>query len=580
MTATISLVAESQPDGLISAAARLTASIASLEAQIAAQRGALAQLTSGWQGDAARAAVALAEKNIQRQQQLKSRLLAVQSALNSGGGQLSSLRTHILGAAGQATSLGGVVGDDGTVSATGSRLVMTPALAAAYTALLKKLLETFDAVDHATASALANGAVPQAPPHRSATGIPAEGTDANEVNRWWESLRPSERQRLADEEPQRIGNLNGIPVVVRDYANRKVMNQDLDRVRLAASGAGVPVDAVLADPGKYGLTQNDVTRYRNAESVSEGIRYNGEVDSNDVPKNPVFLHTYEPEAFGGQGRAALAIGNPDEADNTTVVVPGTGNSVRDRYFSERPDGLNVYRETQSAAPDKKNSVVLWMGYDAPDSPTDTRIAQTDLARQGGSVLAHDVNAFDVTNGGKDSHVTVVGHSYGSTTVADAAAGFGMHTDDVVLVGSPGTDLAKSAADFHLPDGGNLYVGAASSDPVTHFGSKQIPLTPFPPGPFDTPSPGIPIGLGTDPALDGFGSTRFKAEVPGLTNPFHDHSGYFTPGSESLYAIADITAGNGALLEEHAMTARHRGEFVFADSVDPELFRTPTTGHYH
>jgi pimeloyl-ACP methyl ester carboxylesterase len=221
-----------------------------------------------------------------------------------------------------------------------------------------------------------------------------------------------------------------------------------------------------------------------------------------------------------------------------------------------------------------------MGYDAPDGATDTRIAQTGLARGGGSLLAPDVNAFDVTNGDKDSHVTVIGHSYGSTTVADAAAAFGMRTDDVVLVGSPGTDLAKRAADFHLPEGGHLYVGAASSDPVTHLGGKQIPITPFPPTPFDIPTQGIPVGLGVDPAVDGFGSTRFKAEVPGFNNPFSDHSEYFTPGGESLYAIADIASGNGALLADHDMTARHRGEYVFASSVDPELLRTPTTGHYH
>jgi pimeloyl-ACP methyl ester carboxylesterase len=576
VTATISLVAGSQPDGLIAAGARLTASIASLEAQIAAQRGALAQLTTGWQGDAARAALARAEKNLQRQHQLHVRLQAMQSALNSGGGQLSALRTHILSTAGQATSLGGLVSDDGSVRATGAGLVMTPALAAAYTALLKKLLDTFDAVDRATASALANAGLPQGPPHPSAPIIPGKGTDPNEVQRWWDSLTDAERQRLADEQPERIGNLNGIPVTVRDYANRKVLHQDLDRVRRAAADAGVPAAAVLADPGKYGLTQTDVTRYRNAEHIQRGIEANAETDANGVPKNPVFLHTYEPEEFGGQGRAALAIGNPDEADNTTVVVPGTGNSIPDRYF-QRPDGLNVYKETQNAAPDKKTSVVLWMGYDAPDSPTDMRIAQTDLAREGGSMLAPDVNAFDVTNGDKDSHVTVIGHSYGSTTVADAAAGYGMRTDDVVLVGSPGTDLAKSAADFHLPEGGHVYVGAASSDPVSQFGSKQFPIST---SPFDLPTPGIPIGLGTDPAVDGFGSTRFKAEVPGINNPFSDHSEYFTPGGESLYAIADITSGNGAMLEEHGMTARHRGEYILADHVDPELLRSPTTGHYH
>lgn len=579
MTATISLVAGSQPEGMIAAAARLTGSITSVEAQLAAQRVALAQLASGWRGEAATAALVRAEKDLQRLLQLQVRFQQLQSTLNSGGAQLSSLRTHILSTAAQATALGGLVSDDGSVQPTGFGDLMTPAMAAAYTALLKKLLETFDAVDQATASALTDASAPQAPPRPPAPKIPDNGTDPQQVKQWWDSLSPEERQRLTDEDPERIGSLNGIPVATRDCANRRVMNRDLDRVRRAAANAGVSNEAVVADPGKYGLTQQDVTRYRNADQVEIGIDLNGQPDGNHVPKNPIFLHTYQPEAFGGQGRAALAIGNPDDADNTTVLVPGTGNSVRDSYFA-KPDGLNVYHETQSADPTKKNAVVLWMGYDAPDSPTDLRIAQTELARQGGSMLASDVNAFDVTNGAKDSHVTVIGHSYGSTTAADAAAGFGMRTDDVVLIGSPGTDLAKSAADFHLADGGHVYVGAASSDPVTHLGSKQIPITPFPPSPFDTPRPGIPVGLGTDPALDGFGSTRFRAEVPGLTNPFGDHSEYFTGGSESLYAIADITSGNGALLEEHGMTARHRGEYVFADSVDPEMFRTPTSGHHH
>ncbi|MDT5331800.1 MAG: hypothetical protein QOF31_3097 [Mycobacterium sp.] len=172
MTATISLVAGSQPEGLITAAARLGASIASLEAQIATQRETLAQLMSGWQGDAARAALLRAEKNLQRQHRLLVRLQTMRSALRTGGGQLSALRTHILGTAGQATSLGGLVSDDGTVSATGTGRLVTPVLAAAYTALVKKLLATFDAVDEATASALTNAGAPQTPPHPPTPTVP------------------------------------------------------------------------------------------------------------------------------------------------------------------------------------------------------------------------------------------------------------------------------------------------------------------------------------------------------------------------------------------------------------------------
>jgi hypothetical protein len=246
VTATISLVAESHPEGILVAAAQLTTSIALLEAQLAAQRKARAQLGSDWHGDAARAALVGCERNLQRQLRLQVRFEALQSALNSGGAQLSSLRTHILGAAVQATALGGAVSDGGSVRATRMGLAMSPPLAAAYSLLLKKLLDTFDAVDRATDLALNTVGVPQAPPHTSAPRIPDKGTDPRQVKGWWESLSPEEQQRLADDEPDQIGSLNGIPVAIRDYANRKVMKQDLEPVRRAASGAGVPPETVLA----------------------------------------------------------------------------------------------------------------------------------------------------------------------------------------------------------------------------------------------------------------------------------------------------------------------------------------------
>ena len=48
-------------------------------------------------------------------------------------------------------------------------------------------------------------------------------------------------------------------------------------------------------------------------------------DPDPSRQRPVMLWKYEPLADNGQGRAAIAIGNPDYADNTTVIVPGTGS---------------------------------------------------------------------------------------------------------------------------------------------------------------------------------------------------------------------------------------------------------------
>ena len=225
-----------------------------------------------------------------------------------------------------------------------------------------------------------------------------------------------------------------------------------------------------------------------------------------------------------------------------------------------------------------------MGYDAPDSMADPRVARPGMARAGAALLAADVNALKVT-GAKTSHVTVIGHSYGSTTVADAAAGYGMAADDVVLVGSPGTDLARTAADFHLPDTGRVYVGAASTDPVTFLAG----LT----GEKPAPGPSDGLGLGADPAADGFGSTRFKAEVadPDL-DLWQDHVRYFDSGSESLYSMAEVASGEGGSLEADGMTAPHRSSMLgsLASALrlpnwaipitDPELPRPATTGHRH
>jgi hypothetical protein len=419
--------------------------------------------------------------------------------------------------------------------------------------------------------------------------IPPKGADPKEVKKWWDSLSDEQRRQLPKQYPDQLGGLNGIPVEARSEANKTLMQRDLDRVNKAAAQNRVPVQEVTAHPEKYGLSPTDIARYTNAEQVKKGLDFN-EKGPYGNEHNPVFLQIYDPEAYGGQGRAAIAIGNPDNAPNTSVLVPGTGNSVRDGWLSG-PDGLNVYHEANLADRGKPTSVVMWMGYDAPNSLHDPQVAQTGHAQEGGARLASDVNALESTHQGA-SHVTVIGHSYGSTTVADAAAGFGMHANDVALVGCPGTDMAKNASDFHLLPGGQVYVGGASTDPVSYLGGLQQA---------HIPGTAITGGLGADPYIDGFGSTRFKAEVPGWTAPWSDHSHYFTPRSESLFSIADIASGHGDALEHDGMTAPHRVPFPSGVHIpgtpidiplpvpgapfpypdfDPEAARPGTGGHTH
>ena len=402
----------------------------------------------------------------------------------------------------------------------------------------------------------------------SALRIPSPGTSPELVNEWWNALSSNQQANLTSRHSSELGNLDGIPVSVRDEINQEVLKGDLNRVRELAEENCVSVDDVLADPRRFGLSAAEVCRYTNADRTQQGLTACGRAEDEHGRNPRLYLLKYLPEACGGDGAAAIAMGNPDIAANTAVLVKGMGSGVRQGTLAN-PDGRQLYHEANCADWGKDTAVVMWVGYDAPDGPMDANLYEPELARQGGQSLAADVNAFAATHQGAPTHVTVVGHSYGSTTVADAAAEWGMHAHDVALVGCPGTDLARSSADFHLPPGGHLFVGDASQDEVSWFGHDTV----------KTPFGGV--GLGPDPAVDGYGSTRFKAEVVGYSaNPFYDHSHYFDDGSESLFNLGEIVSGHGDALQPDHMTARHRGEYRMPSVVDPEAARGPTTGHRH
>ncbi len=401
--------------------------------------------------------------------------------------------------------------------------------------------------------------------------IPPPRTSAEEINMWWKTLNPEQQGQLIARHSLELGNRNGIPVDVRSRANTAVMNDDLRRVADTAKRYNVSVSDVLSDPAKFGLTAVAVTRYNNAGRTREGLKASGDAVDDRTQRHPdIFLLKYLPEAFAGEGVAAIAMGNPDTAANTAVLVKGLGTSVCGGTLAN-PDGVRLYQESARAGWGEQTAVVMWVGYDTPNTWHDLGLLQPSMARSGGQALAADVNALAVTHEGAPTHMTVVGHSYGSAVVSDAAVS-GMHANDVMLVGSPGTDLAHSAADFHLSPGGHLYVGAASGDAVTWL-----------PGRVTGPGLiGVSLGtLGDDPAVDGYGSTRFKAEVPGNSlNPVYDHSHYFDDGSESLFSIGDVVSGHGDALQRDGMTARHRGEYGLGEWHDPETTRTATTGHRH
>jgi pimeloyl-ACP methyl ester carboxylesterase len=567
----------------LQAAARSWSATATLweESFCRVRQGALWPGGTIWEGEAADAAAERTFADLVKARGASDRVTKAADIARRGADRLGDLKRSALSAIGDARAAGFTVGEDLSVS-DNSVLPVGPALAArralaeehaaaiharaaalsladhevaaSISAALAPLAEVvFDeapadaggsihALDHKTSPA-DSGEKPKAP---GASEIPPATTPVGEVKRWWESKTPAEKAALIAGHSDAIGNLDGVPSAARDHANRVTMESDLARVDHAAREHHVSLEEVRANPTDYGLMPQNITRFDNATEVQAGLDKNYEATG-----QPGYLLVYKPEAFDGQGRAAIAINNPDTANKVAVVVPGTSHSVTEGWLSQ-PDARNVFTEMEAASPEG-NSVVAWMGYDAPDSLLDPRIQFTALAHDGAGLLANDVNALQTTHLGQ-SNFTVIGHSYGSTTVADAAW-MGMQTNDVALLGSPGTDLAKTAADFYLPDGGQVYVGSASTDPVTMIGGLAVPL----------PGTEATLGLGPDPSVDGFGATRFKAEVPGLnildTLQAKDHSHYLDPGTESARSLGLIATGQGDALQSWGLTAPGRPNFL-------------------
>jgi pimeloyl-ACP methyl ester carboxylesterase len=395
-------------------------------------------------------------------------------------------------------------------------------------------------------------------------------TDPEAVHDAWLLLTEDVRAALLLADPLRFGNLNGIPVADRDRANRTTLDAQMDLLERACLDTGIPLPHSAEDLAAMstavlarveGATGMSVAEVRQAMNVSRQV---GRVE------NGAKLLAYLPGAYGGKGRAAIAFGDVDSADDIAFCVPGLLSSL-DNIQNVTGDALHLYNEARQADPGRRTAVIAWQGYDAPDY---LNVASQNAAEQGAKLLAADVNAMRTTHVGTIGILTVVGHSYGSTTTGLALQREHLDVDQAILIGSPGMGGdATTVADLHLKLS-QLFVGAASRDIVT----------------------AVPRFLGTDPTIDTVGGIRFGTESPdrGWGLNVDDHSLYYDDSnkSESLHSLADIVTGHSNRLGPEGLLVKNRdtglvpamaavltanpfGLNPFPDGTyDPEFLRTP------
>lgn len=380
---------------------------------------------------------------------------------------------------------------------------------------------------------------------------PDSGVSAEEAADWWASLGYGERLAVIAAYPQRVGNADGLPAGVRDEANRTVLAETISELTVREHSEG--------------LTDEEQRTLANARHIDEQLAdADQHVDPVTGDPTGAQLLIFSPEAFGGDGRAAIVIGDADTADNVALTVPGRGAHVDGGLGELLNDSGNLYDESRRADPIATTAVVAWVGYDAPAGGWSGEAGSRDQAEAGGELLASDVAGLQASRSDDPAHLTVIGHSYGSTTTAVAATDHGLQADDIILIGSPGAGDAGHAEDLGIGEE-HVWVGSASRDPVTFLGGQGWANF-------------SDVSLGNDPAEDDFGANRFQAEsvdrndVRGLAASMDDHSRYYDASSESLYNMGTIVTGR----YEDVLNADARSDPLFGSKTEPEYDREPTT----
>lgn len=344
--------------------------------------------------------------------------------------------------------------------------------------------------------------------------LPPPGSKPRQIAAWWGSLSDQQKKKLIEKYPEIIGNLDGVDIATRDEVNRSLV----DGMLAEAEDRVHQIQDDLADPG---MTP---PLYPN-----HYIKALDDVEDLKVLKDFIDHHRGQKllvcDRSGEWLKVAIGSGNFDEAQHIGVYVPGRGTTVRGSLLDcvKKSEGLITAAQKLR---ESSYATVAWLGYDAPLSIPNA--ANTHRANAGADRLENFLEGVSAIYGEK-VHLTLLGHSYGSTTSGIAASHVSPNVvDDLVLFGSPGSGV-QLGAEYRVPEG-----------------HRWVSAVPYPGD--------IVQGIGTDinfgrnptemPAFRHISGDATEGEtyhtIP--RGPFGNHSTYLEDGTETQKDMARILAG--------------------------------------
>ena len=463
-------------------------------------------------------------------------MLAIAQALAQYGNGLAELRVHAETLVAEGRQEHVIISPDGSMTMEpGHANEWTGRAMSALVRQVDELLRQAADLDSRTAKTIAdNTAVAAGTPAARVdrTTVPPKGGDPAAVKKWWDSLSLAQRRYVTAEYPELIGGLDGVPVTDRDIANRIMLDRQEDHLKgrrteldnrealiLAMADQGRAQDLYPGQPNPAGAALAELDNLRAERGDIDGkLRGIDKIDSrlNASDKPRAYLVGFN---TADDGRAIVAVGNPDTADNVMTYVPGTGAELSKIGGDiERTDWMAA--DATRVDPSKQTAVLVWMDYDAPD--TIPGATYSDYAKAGGVDLNRFQDGLRQTHDGPQSRNVVMGHSYGSTVIGNSAFDKPIAADAMVFVGSPGVDT-NSASDLHGVKPGQVWATRADHDMIARV-------------------PDWDIVHGNDPTREDFGGRVFHSNPGDPDNEGATHSMYWDKDNDARRNMAYILTG--------------------------------------
>lgn len=179
-----------------------------------------------------------------------------------------------------------------------------------------------------------------------------------QVNEWWNGLGTDQQNWIATHRPDWVRNRDGIPTDVRNETNRTFL--DTERTRLQDQLTREQQSHPNPNQPPYGVP---------AQLLQRQIAVLDKLDKTLEQKDTYLIGL---DTTGESLKTIVSVGNPDEADNVAVTIPGMGSQIDAGGTIEgmvREGSLmqsEVMTQLDAAGRGHETvATVAWLGYDTP-----------------------------------------------------------------------------------------------------------------------------------------------------------------------------------------------------------------------